>query len=272
MSEKNKSASSTVSSKSDVITIDFVPFLSPIARVISSLVLGVCIIIASNNLSGKVGVGSGTATGTTPTPTAAAGTGEEFPAVSTKIDDTDPVLGDKSKVKVAIVEYGDFECPYCKRHAQQVYPTIIQEYIDSGKAIYVYKDFPLSFHEPGATDEAGASQCVYNIGGNAKFYDYKKLIYDNTNSNGNGLAKSKLYDFAGQVGVDGNQFKDCFDNGKYKDEVTTDTSEGTAAGITGTPGFVIGVLGSDGTVDGKRIDGAYPIEDFRKIIDEMLAK
>jgi predicted DsbA family dithiol-disulfide isomerase len=86
------------------------------------------------------------------------------------------------------------------------------------------------------------------------------------------MAESKLYDLASEVGVDAAKFKDCYDNQKFAEEVKADITSGQSAGVSGTPGFVIGILKSDGTVEGKRIDGAYPLTQFETIIEEMLAK
>lgn len=106
---------------------------------------------------------------------------------STSIDlGDDPVLGDV-KAKVAIVEFSDFECPYCQSFHTSTYPQIVSEYVDSGDVLYVYKDFPLSFHDPVATDEAVAAECVQELAGDEAFYSYASLIYENTKSNGEGL-------------------------------------------------------------------------------------
>ena len=68
------------------------------------------------------------------------------------------------------------------------------------------------------------------------------------------------------------KFTACMTENRYKDDIDADTADGSAAGVTGTPGFVIGVLKDDGTVEGKRVDGAYPYDTFKTILDEMLAK
>lgn len=195
---------------------------------------------------------------------------EEFPTISTEIDD-DPIMGDTSKAKVAIVEFSDYECPFCKRHFTQTDKQIRDEYISTGKAYLVFRDFPLEFHDPMATTEAIAAECVHELGGNTKYFEYHDLLFTNTTSNGNGLEKAKLYDYAAQIGIDRGKFTECLDSQKYKDEVTKDIQAGTKSGITGTPGFIIGKV-ENGKVTGKFINGAYPYDTFKKILDEQLSK
>ncbi len=112
------------------------------------------------------------------------GAGESTAKVS--IDD-DPYLGDKDKVKVALVEFSDFECPFCQKFHNDTFEQIISDYVDSGKIIYVYRDFPLSFHEPKASEAANAANCVQKVAGNEKYFEFSKLYYERTQSNGKGL-------------------------------------------------------------------------------------
>jgi len=112
------------------------------------------------------------------------GSGESTAKVS--IDD-DPYLGDKDKVKVALVEFSDFECPFCQRFHGDTFDQIISDYVDSGEIIYVYRDFPLSFHEPKASEAASAANCVQKVAGNEKYFEFSKLYYERTKSNGEGL-------------------------------------------------------------------------------------
>lgn len=98
----------------------------------------------------------------------------------------DPVKG-SAKAKVAIVEFSDFECPFCQSFHQSTYPEIISNYVDLNKVIYVYKDFPLSFHDPVATEEAMAATCVQEMKGDEAFFEFAQAIYENTATNGEGV-------------------------------------------------------------------------------------
>ncbi len=262
--------SKTDSVQDDVITLDIQPFLTPISILVGSIIISISILVGLN------GVKSGDSTDTKNTDTVAGAEDTTVPAeqegfaeATTSIDD-DPYLGNKDTATVAIVEFSDYECPFCKRHVQETAPQIIENFVNSGQAIYVYRDFPLSFHDPLATKEAIAAECVQDLAGNDKYFQYHDLIFDTTNSNGQGLEESKLYDFASEVGVDSGQFKSCYESEKFADEVANDIAAGQEAGVSGTPGFVIGTLNEDGTVTGKRIDGAYPYADFESLINEYL--
>jgi protein-disulfide isomerase len=101
--------------------------------------------------------------------------------------DDDPILGDKDKAKVAIVEFSDFECPFCQRFHNDTFNELVENYVDNGKAIYVYRDFPLDFHEPKASEAASAANCVQKVAGDEKYFEFSKLYYERTKSNGDGL-------------------------------------------------------------------------------------
>jgi protein-disulfide isomerase len=107
--------------------------------------------------------------------------------VSTTPIDGDPVKGDTNKAKVAVVEFSDYECPFCQRFHQTTFDQLVEEYVDAGKVIYVYKDFPLSFHDPVATEEAMAAQCIYDMKGDDAFFTFASAIYEKTKTNGEGL-------------------------------------------------------------------------------------
>lgn len=186
--------------------------------------------------------------------------------------DDDPYLGDPEKAKVAIVEFSDYECPFCKRYFEETYPQIKKNYVDTGKVVYVFRDYPLSFHNPNATDQAIAGECVQEIGGNKKYFDFHSEVFTQTTSN-KGLSKDKLYDIAEEIGVDSKDFKSCLDSEKYSGEVQDDLNAGANVGIDGTPGFVVGLLNEESNeVDGKLVVGAQPYQVFEEAIEEQLSK
>jgi protein-disulfide isomerase len=251
----------------DELTINIQPYLVPISIIVSGIMISLSVLSLGRNSSLVAGSGTNTVAPTATT------TEDLNPASVTSIDD-DPYLGNKDTAKVAIVEFSDYECPFCKRHHEQVYPDIIKNYVDNGQAIYVYRDFiAVPSHNPAATQEAYAASCVKELtGSNTKYFEYGTLLYANTQSNGGGLLNTDEFQLASQVGVNGDQLKTCIESQKYKDEMAADEEAAIAAGIQGTPGFVVGVLNSDGSVDGKIVAGAYPYETFAALIEEMLAK
>ncbi|HVX92496.1 MAG TPA: thioredoxin domain-containing protein, partial [Candidatus Dojkabacteria bacterium] len=250
--------------------------LIPFAILLAGLMISLTVFFSLRNNTPAKTTDTNTTTdttGTTGTPTA---TGDGSANISL---DNDPYLGDKSKAKIAIVEFSDFECPYCQLFFQQTAPDLIKNYINTGKAILVYRDYPLSFHEPNATNESMAANCVFDQGGNDKYFKYHDLIFQNSKVNGAGLATTatgevdKLKEYAGKVGVDVNKFMSCYNSKKFADEITKDEADGTAAGITGTPGFIIGKFDKDGNIkNGVVLSGAYPYANFQVVLDKLLSE
>ncbi len=184
--------------------------------------------------------------------------------------DDDPVMGDRKKAKVAIVEFSDFECPFCQKFHKDSYDTLVKDYVDTGKAIISFRDYPLPFHEPKASLAAETAQCVKEAKGDAAYFKFSKLYFENTASNGKGLADGKMNEILAQSGVNAASVNDCATKEKFKDEIAKDMSDGQAAGVSGTPSFVIGKLSADGKVEGELVVGALPLAQFKTAIDKYL--
>lgn len=183
--------------------------------------------------------------------------------------DDDPVLGDKN-APVTLIEFSDYECPFCKRHFEQTYPQLKKDYIDTGKVKLVFRDYPLSFHDPLATIEAIAANCAREQGGDVAYYNFHDAIFKKTTSNGNGLTKEGLYTISTELGLNTPNLTSCVESEKYKDEVTKDFADGSAVGVSGTPGFFVGKSTADGKINGTPLVGAQPYSAFKIIIDQML--
>lgn len=191
--------------------------------------------------------------------------------INVDISEITPYLGKKSEAKVAIIEFGDFECPFCKRFHEGARPEIIKQYVDTGKAILAWKDYPLDFHNPLATKQAVAAQCVYDQKGNQAYFDYMSSIFTNTESGGEGMKESKLNELAKEIkDLDITKFENCFKEEKTLDKVKSDMQFANDNGVNGTPGFLIGKLENGKLTGGIRIAGALPIETFQKYLDEFL--
>ncbi len=205
-------------------------------------------------------------------PSAAAPAAPQDGSISLSIGD-DPVLGDKKKAKLAIVEFSDYECPFCKQFHTETFEKLKKEYVDTGKAVLVFKDFPLSFHEPMASKEAAAANCVQKLSGDSAYFDFNASVYKNTATNGKGMPDDQLSDLAVAAGVSKSKFADCVASNDFADEIAADQSEGDGVGVSGTPAFIIGTLGKDGSVtEGVKLVGAQPFDSFKKIIDAQLKK
>lgn len=208
--------------------------------------------------SGNGGNGGNTNTGNTPTgqvPGTNTGTTEEIP----EITDADHVRGNLKKAEVVIVEYSDFQCPFCERH----HPTLEQiadEYGD--KVAWVYRHFPLSFH-PEAGPSAIASECANKQG---KFWEYADKLFENQSL----LGAAYYPQLADELGLDVDDFNTCLTDPEMRTIVQNDQAGGAAAGVNGTPAtFINGVLVADSA--GNSV-GAAPYATFKAIIDAELAK
>ncbi len=187
----------------------------------------------------------------------------------TSIDD-DAVLGDKNTAQVAVVEFSDYECSFCNRFRTQTFGQIKKDYVDNGKAIFVYRDLPLPFHNPAAEREAIAAECAREQGRDDVYYQYHDSIFETSPGNGKGISVKGLVKLAGEIGLNKDQFESCLEEEKYKDEVSKDAADAAKVGINGTPGFVVGKLDESGNVEGMIVSGAQPYSAFQRAIEEYL--
>lgn len=191
------------------------------------------------------------------------------PTVGTASVDDDPVLGDEN-APITIVEFSDYECPFCKKYFDDTFPQIKAKYIDTGKVKLVFRDLPLSFHDPMATKEAVGANCAKKQGGDEKYFVYHDEIFKRTTSNGNGLNDQNLKEIATDIGLNLSQFETCLQDKTMEDEVKNDLADAGEAGATGTPTFIIGKSTKDGTINGNIVIGAQPFAAFEAIIDPLL--
>jgi protein-disulfide isomerase len=184
--------------------------------------------------------------------------GQEAPSgpVEVSIDD-DAIKGDKN-APVTIVEFSDYECPFCGRFYQNTLTEIVSEYIDTGKVRLVYRDFPLSFHR-NARGAAMAAECAKEQGGDKAYYKMHDVMYENNTA----LTVENLKKWAGEQGLDTAKFNSCFDSEKFAGEIDKDFADGQSYGVSGTPAFFI---------NGRKLSGAQPFSVFKSMIEEELAK
>lgn len=179
------------------------------------------------------------------------------------VTNADHVRGDKN-APVTIIEYSDYECPYCQRF----HPTmqqVMEQY--KGKVKWVYRHYPLSFHA-NAQKEAEAAECITELGGNNAFWAYTDAIFERSSVGGTGFPLQGLGPLAKELGVNQTKFQQCLDSGKYATKVQEQMAGGQQAGISGTPGSI--VLAKDGSA--KLISGAYPFEEVKSYIDAALGQ
>ncbi|MEK7532178.1 MAG: thioredoxin domain-containing protein [Patescibacteria group bacterium] len=155
--------------------------------------------------------------------------------------------------KVTIVEYSDFECPFCKNFHE----TMVEVLASNKDVRWVYRHFPLSFH-PTAQPTAEASECVADLGGNDAFWKFADAAF----GKGGAHSTADIENYARTAGVDAGKFKKCVESGKYKSKVNQQQQEGQSAGVQGTPGnFVVGPNGT------RELPGAVPASSVQAAID-----
>jgi protein-disulfide isomerase len=151
---------------------------------------------------------------------------------------------------VTIVEWSDYECPYCKR-AQEVLRRLQVEFPDTLRL--VFKDFPLRSH-PGAVPAASAARCA---GAQGRYWEYHDLLFAAQPD----FARDQLIGYARRLGLDVEPFRQCLDDGRFLDAVRGDQREGMQAGVRATPTFFI---------NQRKIEGALPLEEFRAAVEQAL--
>jgi protein-disulfide isomerase len=164
----------------------------------------------------------------------------------------DPSWG-PANAKVTVVEFGEFQCPYCRSWYSQVYNRLATNYSD--KIRFVFRDFPLTQHA-NAHPAAVAANCA---GEQGKYWDYFRILF----SDPRGLVGSELQTYAQEVGLNLSSFNSCIDSGKYDAEIQADIDDGVRMGVNGVPAFFI---------NGQPLSGPVTFEAFQQRIDAELNK
>ena len=212
-------------------------------------------------------------------------------------EDDDPVLG-KKDAPVTIIEFSDYQCPFCRKFWQDTLPSIKKDYIDTGKVKLVYRyfathiksltgfnqikanyidtgkvnlvfrDFPLTSLHPMAVVSGEAAECARDVGGSdeAYFKMHDKIFAEQNKLDGGSVSSTVQFTnedikkWAKEIGYD---IGSCIDSVKYKDEIQKDIADGGSGGVSGTPAFF---------VNGQLVSGAQPYSAFKQIIDAELLK
>lgn len=170
--------------------------------------------------------------------------------MTTAIGVARPTLGN-TNAPVTIVEFSDFQCPHCATFAEQIYPQIKKNYIDTGKIKFIFRNFPIYQAHPQAMQAAEAALCVYQQKNITGYVTYSEKLFTNTES----LTTEILNTLAQEQGVN---ISSCLESQMFRNDVLKDMEDGSKIGVKGTPSFVI---------NGKFIEGFLPYSEFKKIID-----
>lgn len=178
---------------------------------------------------------------------------EGLPRHEITLGHLDPVLGPED-APILLIEFSDFECPFCQRHFQQVYPQLQSTYPDLIQ--YVFLDFPLTSIHPNAVPAAEASLCAFE---QDAFWPFHDLLFEASQ----GFSRSAYESYAAELGLDLDAFAQCLDDGRYNEEVLADLEQGLEIGVSSTPTFFINGIG---------LVGAQPFDVFAEIIDYELER
>jgi protein-disulfide isomerase len=170
-----------------------------------------------------------------------------------------------AKAPLTIVEYTDFECPFCARYARESYPRLIREFVDAGRVRYVVRHLPLESIHPSARGAAQAAECARQQG---KFWE----MHDRLFANPQALSRADLDRTADALGLAMPAFRQCVDSPAAAAAVSRDLDEALRAGISATPSFIIGTTEPDGSVKAlRRLSGAQPYPVFKAALEGLLA-
>ncbi len=170
----------------------------------------------------------------------------------------DNAMGDPN-APVEVVEFSDYQCPFCAQFAEETEPLIVKDYVETGKVYFVYR----SFGNFIGAESTAAAEAAYCAGEQNKYWEYHDILFANhTGENVGDYLDKRLTAFAESLGLNMGEFEQCMRSNKFADRIEQDRVDGTQAGVQGTPGFLI---------NGKLIKGALPYSDFQVEIEAALA-
>ena len=173
-----------------------------------------------------------------------------------------PMLG-APEAPLTLVDFSDYQCPYCRRFHEQTWPALKRDYIDTGKLRYVFRDFPLDRIHPQARKAAEAAHCA---GEQGHYWAMHALLFQHQQA----LQVEHLKRHARQLGLNASAFETCLEQGTYAAAIQQNLEDGLAAGVQGTPGFFLGKTRPDGIIQGTFIRGAQPLAAFQQAIERLL--
>jgi protein-disulfide isomerase len=170
-----------------------------------------------------------------------------------------------ANAKVTIVEFSDYQCPFCARFHNTTSAQIQKEYVETGKARHVFRNMPLEAIHPQAFKAHEAALCA---GDQGKYGEMHDTLFASQRA----LQPEQLVGHARSVGLDAEAFRKCLDSGKHAARIREDLAEAEQLGLNGTPAFLIGLSAPDGKVKTVRyVSGARPYADFKAAIEAALA-
>jgi len=172
----------------------------------------------------------------------------------------------KRDAKVTIVEFSDYQCPFCARYSQETFPQIERDYIQTGRVKYVFRDFPIEAIHPAALKAHEAVHCAAE---QSKHREMHEKLFSNQRS----MGRADLASYAQSLGLDATKFQKCLDGDLYSAKIRKGVTEGEQSGVRGTPTFFLGLTEPDSSKVKavRRIIGAQPYNAFKAAIEELLS-
>jgi protein-disulfide isomerase len=176
----------------------------------------------------------------------------------------EPVKGDKN-ARIVVIEFSDYQCPFCGKFFRETSPQIEKEYVQTGKIRYIFRDLPLTSIHPNAFKAAEAAACA---GEQDKFWEMHDRLYENQQK----IALSDLPSHAESIGLDKARFEQCLASDKYAEKIRQDMAEANRVGVTGTPAFFVAVVDSKNSKLKfvQLMKGAQPFDSFKLYLDGLL--
>jgi len=183
-------------------------------------------------------------------------------------------MGDPN-APVKIVEYSDYQCPFCERFSADTEPSLVESYISTGKVYFTYRstgNWVSQNINSGLTESEDAAEAAYCAGDQGKYWEMHDMIFANVLGEDVGsFTDRRLSAIAEDTGLDMTQYEECYSSNKYRDEVVKDGQDALAAGVQGTPSFVLTYTNASGEEVRELIEGAQPFSVFQEKIEAALA-
>lgn len=234
----------------------------PVSILVAAILISYSLFATRSNVPNNQAQNNG-ANGNNPAPAAPSAANLQAALALTS---RDVVLGDPN-AKVTVIEYADYQCPFCGKFFTDDETQMIKDYVNTGKAKLVYRNFPFIDQFQGGQNESHlAAEAVYCAEDQGKFWPYHDLLFKteiaDAKENSGNLNRALFLNLAGQLSLDKTTFAQCFDSGKYVSQVQKDYNDASAIGVNSTPITF---------VNGTEVQGAVPYVQFKAAIDKALA-
>jgi protein-disulfide isomerase len=183
-------------------------------------------------------------------------------------------MGDPN-APVKIMEYSDYQCPFCANFSKDTEPLLVETYVATGQVYFTYRstgNWVSNNMRGGKTESEDAAKAAYCAGDQNMYWEMHDMLFANVlGEDAGSFTDRRLSDIADKVGLDMNQFNDCYTSNKYQGQADQESKDALTAGVNGTPSFVLTYTNASGEEVSELIEGAQPFSVFQEKIDAALA-